>query len=386
MPNIYQCSQIRLSTALLLVSLFGFSSTSSIAKSGSDTSQERGPQQKPPASEVDTLVQAASQAYQDGKLDEALAYCTKAIALNPNEFRAHALAGLVYAAQWKMKSASAAYANVIRLKPQLKEFYVLKAEADISLGDLDEAITLCEEALKLDPNFAEAYATIGAALEHTEQRQSEAISAYQSAIQIDPKLFRVYDSLGQLFLNLKDEKSAEKIFRQGMAADPKHMSGRFQLGRLFVQQGKLVEARQLWNERTSDEDRFQPTFIQLLTRAENMKRATELLAKNPNDPDALNDMGLAVLDGDSWVVDHRQERAIVFFTKALQLRPQFARAQCNIVKAMIQYLGETGKDKQTVDKELAKLRQLDPALAAEMEQYRKTYQSGLIGTPINVKQ
>jgi len=381
--NIFQRSR-NLSIAVLLVSLFVL--LASFAKAGGKVFLGDVPQQQSQPSELDTLVQAAYQAYQSGKLDDALANCAKAIALNPDDFRSHGIAGLAYAAQWKMKSASAEFATVIRLKPQLKEFYLLKAKADTSLGDLDEAIALCEEALKLDPNFADAYATIGEALEHTEQRQSEAISAYQSAIQIDPKLFRVYDSLGQLFLNLKDEKSAEKIFRQGMAADPKHMSGRFQLGRLFVQQGKLVEARQLWNERTSDEDRIQPTFVQLLTRAENMKRATELLAKNPNDPDALNEMGLAVLDGDSWVVDGRQERAIVYFRRALQIKPLFDRAQYNIVKAMIQYMDVSGKDKKKLDQELAKLRQLDPALAAEMEQYRKTYQGGLVGTPINVKQ
>src|SRR4030095_2299574 len=172
-----------------------------------------------------------------------------------------------------------------------------------------------------------------------------------------------------------------------MAADPKGMSGRFRLGRLFVKQGKLVEARQLWDERTSDEDRIMPTFIQLLTRAENMKRATELLSQKPDDPKALNQMGLAVMDGDSWIVDGRQERAIVYFRKALQIKPQFARAQYNLVKAMIHDMDDMGKDKKKVDQELAKLRQLDPKLAAEMDQYRKTYDGGgLIGTPINVKQ
>ena len=253
---------------LLLVCLFMFHGASSIAKPSSLRQQQSGA--SPQASEIDSLIQAASHAYHNGKLDEALANCTKAIALNPNEFRAHGRAGLVYAGQGNMKSASAEYANVIRLKPQLKEFYVLKAEADLRLGDLDEAIALCDEALKLEPNFAEAYAVMGEALAQGGDRQSEAISAYQSAIKINPQLFRVYDSLAELFLNMKDEKSAEDTLRKGMAADPKHMSGRFRLGRLLVKQGKLVEARQLGNERTSDEDRTMPTFIQLLTRAENL--------------------------------------------------------------------------------------------------------------------
>jgi tetratricopeptide (TPR) repeat protein len=286
-------------------------------------------------------------------------------------------------AQWKMKSASTEFAAVIRMQPQRKEFYVLKAKADISLGEVDEAIAGCRKAIELDPNFAEAYATIGEALEHNEKRQAEAISAYQSALKMNPNLFEVYDSLGQLFVNVKDEKRAQEVYRQGMAADPKHMSGRFQLGRLFVKQGKLVEARQLWDGRTSDEDRIGPSFINLLTRAENLKRAVETLARTPNDPNALLEMGLAVMDGESWIVDGRQERAIVYFRKALAIQPGLVKVQYNIVKAMVQYLG---KDDKKLKQELAKLRQLDPALAKEMEEYRRTYEGGLIGTPLKLDQ
>jgi hypothetical protein len=58
----------------------------------------------------------------------------------------------------------------------------------------------------------------------------------------------------------------------------------------------------------------------LLRRTENLKRATEALAQKPNDPDALVDMGLAVMDGESWVLNGRQKSAIVYFKKALEIR------------------------------------------------------------------
>ena len=157
------------------------------------------------------------------------------------------------------------------------------------------------------------------------------------------------------------------------------MSGRFRLGRLLVEQGRLTEARQLWEARTSDEDRTRPSFITLLTRAENLKRASETLAQKPDDPNALLDMGLAVLDGELWVIDGRQERAIVYFKKALAIQSGFAKAQYNIVKAMVHNLA---KDDKNLDYELMKLRQLDVLLAKEMEEYRKTYEGGLIASPL----
>lgn len=91
-------------------------------------------------------------------------------------------------------------------------------------------------------------------------------------------------------------------------------------------------------------------------------------------------MGRAVMDGDNWVVDGRQKRALVYFQKALQLKPNFARAQYAIVKAYIQGVSPNDETK-IVDRELAKLRKLDPKLATEMDDYRKTYVSGLIADP-----
>lgn len=146
----------------------------------------------------------------------------------------------------------------------------------------------------------------------------------------------------------------------------------------------------LWSEsktalgRADDRRRcIGPSFINLLTRAENLKRATETLAQKPNDPNALLAMGLAVMDGEGWIVDGRQERAIVYFRKALAIQPGFVKAQYNIVKAMAQYLGDGDKK---LKQEIAKLRKLDPALAKEMEEYSRTYEGGLVGTPVKPDQ
>jgi protein O-GlcNAc transferase len=328
--------------------------------------------------EVDSLVETGFALYEKGEFDEALAYATKAKKLSPKDFRPYAIAGFVRLAQRKSEDASREFNSAIRCQPKRKELYALKAKADASHGAINEANASARKALEIDPQYGEAYAMIGEGLENDDRFQAEAISAYQSALRINPNLFMVYDALGQLFVDTKDAKKAEEIYRQGMAIDPKHMSGRFRLGRLLLEQGRLTEARQLWEGRTSDEDRIMPSFIKVLTRAENLKRASETLAQKPEDPNALLEMGLAVMDGESWVVDGRQERAIVYFKKALAIQPGFAKAQYNIVKAMVQYLA---KDDKNLDYELTKLRQLDVLLAKEMEEYRKTYEGGLIASP-----
>jgi tetratricopeptide (TPR) repeat protein len=327
--------------------------------------------------DAETVFRTAYRLYKEGKYDEALAKCNEAASLNPNDYRARALTGYVYLAQKKWKNASDAFAEASRLQPRFKEIYLAKAEVDRFRNENDEAMAACRKAIEVDPNYAAAYAMLGDLLANRKGKEAEAIEVLQKAVKLNPQLAEPYETLGGLFREQKNDKAAEDIYRQGMAADPHHMAGRFDLGRMMVKQNRLAEARQLWESRTSDEDRVMPNFITELTRAENLKRATEALAQKPNDPEALVEMGMAVMDGDHWVVDYRQKRALVYFRKALALKPDFAKAQYGIVKAYIQGVDGAKDETKIIDQELAKLRKLDPALAAEMEHYRKTYISGI---------
>ena len=78
------------------------------------------------------------------------------------------------------------------------------------------------------------------------------------------------------------------------------MAGRNDLGRMLVEQGRLAEARELWEGRTSDEDDTRPTFIATFAGRE-LKRATEAVAKHPDDPARPRDWDLRRMVGDSWV-------------------------------------------------------------------------------------
>jgi tetratricopeptide (TPR) repeat protein len=336
--------------------------------------------------DADALLRAAFELYRQQKYDEALAGCAKAAARYPNDYRPHALAGFVYMAQRKLRSASESFAKAAGLQPRNKTLYMMKAGADMRRNARDEALAAARKALEIDPAFAEAYALVGDVLRWDEKREAEAIAAYRSAIKADPHYLPAYEPLGEVLADAKDEKGAEEVFKQGIEADPKRMAGRFALGRLLVKQGRLAEARSLWEGRTSDEDHTFPTFISELERAEKLKRATEALAQKPDDPEALVEMGLAVMEGPSWVIDGRQERAVVYFRKALAIKPGYAKAQYGICKAYIQEADFSAGKKKVVDEELAKLRRLDPKLADELKEYRKHYSGAITATPTNVDQ
>lgn len=343
---------------------------------------------QPQPTATDKLLSDGNQLFTQGKYGEALAKATQAIALSPNDPRPLVLSGLIYAAQMKLKEASAFYAKAIPLElmqnqgattdRHVVELYLLKAEVDLVRGANAEVVAATRKALEHEPNSAKAYGLMANSGRGNAKVRPEVIAVLRSALKLNPNFLRLYQLLAELLEEAKDFKGAEEVYRQAMAIDPNHMLGRFALGHMLIKQGKLAEAREVWQGRTSDEDNFRPQFIELLRRAENLKRATDVLAQKPSDPDALVEMGLAVMEGDHWVVDGRQKHALVYFKQALKLKPNHARAQYGIVKAYIQVADTDRRGKRILDAKIAKLRRLDAALAAEMEEYRKTYVGGII--------
>jgi tetratricopeptide (TPR) repeat protein len=334
------------------------------------------------------LLRAGITFYQQQKIEEAIASLQKASALKPNEYRPFGLIGICYMSQLKYKSASESFAKAIALQPNDVKLYIMKANVDSGRNAIEDGLTACRKAIEVDPNYAEAYVMMGDILKRDERRHSEAISVYQKAIKINPALMAPYLPLGEIQTFAKDEKGAEITYRQAMEADPKKMVGCFPLGRILVTQGRLIEARELWNGKTSDHDSTMPTFIEVLERAERLKQATDVLAKSPKNPEAVVNMGIAVMDGDSWVMDSRHEKARGYFIEALKIKPGFAKAQYGICKSYIQVKFMNPAMKKLADQELEKLRKIDKALAGELVAYRKNsaggIPGGIVGSPVDL--
>lgn len=330
--------------------------------------------------DFDTLIVKAYTLMTQGKNDEAIAVATKAAKLRPTDNRPYALAGAAHMAQWKTQEASDLFALAVKLSPGNPVLHYMKARADRFRNAREEALVSVRKAIELRPGYAEAYLLLGDLLVKSDEREA----AFRMAIELDPKLVDAYYYLGMQLENIKkDEKLAEEVYRTAVEVDTKKMAGRFDLGRLLVKQGRLEGARKVWNERTSDEDRSFPNFIIVLKRAENLEIAKEAYAKSPDDSEVVLQMGLATMDGDHWVVDGRWEKAIMYFKKALNLKPDFTKAQYAICKAYVE-MADVYKDKnKTLDQELEKLKKLDAKMADDIAEYRRTYSGGLkaVGPP-----
>ncbi len=334
-----------------------------------------------PKTEADAqnLVVAANRFYALKQYDRAIELATNSVTLLPKDHRPWAIIGNCYLAQWKMKSASEAYAKAAEINPRHKGLWYLKAYADRSRNAREESIIAAKKAIELDPNYAQAYEIMGESLGMGNKDKKGAIEAFRTALKLKPDLVTASANLGMSLSVEGDKKGAEEVFRKAMDLDPQKMACRFSLGRILVEQGRLLEARQIWNERKSDEKDTFPLFITVLERAEKKKSAAEKLASLPDDPQALLEIGLIEMDGEPWVVNGRQKRAIEYFKKALAKKPDLARAQYAICKAYVEIADHEKNANADLDRELKKLREVDPKLAGEIDEYRKTYSGSLKG-------
>ncbi len=328
--------------------------------------------------EFDALLKLCVQHYNDKKYDEMLATADQAARLRPKDPRPHAMSGYANIAKWNLAPASANFAKAIELAPKHADYYYQKARADRFRNAREEGVATVRKAIELRPDHAESYMLLADLLNIGAKTYDEQVSLLRKAIAMKPTLYRAYQDLARALVSTDDIKGAEEILRKGLELD-KDKSTFYDLGRLLVKQGRLVEARELWKQKPNSEDNTFPNFETVLVRAEQFAAAKAALDKNPNDPEANVVFGTMTMEGDHWVIDGRQEKALVYFNKALSIKPDMVQAQYQKCRAYVQIAAHKSEDKlvrQNLDKAIEKLRSMDPKLADEIVEYRKTYRSG----------
>ena len=95
------------------------------------------------------------------------------------------------------EDALAAYAEAIRLKPDYAEAYNNRGAVKDALGRHDDAIADYDEAIRLKPDYAEAYNNRGA-VKDALGRHDDAIADYDEAIRLKPDYAEAYANRGNV--------------------------------------------------------------------------------------------------------------------------------------------------------------------------------------------
>jgi tetratricopeptide (TPR) repeat protein len=156
------------------------------------------------------------------KPDEAIADCTQALRLDPNNaYAAYAYnnRGFAYWNKGQHDRAIQDYDQALHLDPNYAAAYNNRGNAYEDKGQYDRAIQDFDQALSLDPNYAAAYSNRGVAYWGKGQ-YDRAVQDLGQAVRLDPGNFDFRSLLGITYFYLARFDAAVKHLAQAVAQTP----------------------------------------------------------------------------------------------------------------------------------------------------------------------
>jgi tetratricopeptide (TPR) repeat protein/capsular polysaccharide biosynthesis protein len=179
--------------------------------------------------------------YRLGKWDDAVTSFRHAIALNSNYYNAYFVLAVVLELQGKFEDAIKCYRHAMTLPDKNRvEAYNNLGALLLSLGDVDDAISVLEDAIALNPDWASLYNNLGRAL--YQKKPDDAIGAYQHAISLDPQMVLAHQNLGKAWQFQGLHSAAIECFQQIIKLNPEHIGAYTDLGFSLMALGKIPDA------------------------------------------------------------------------------------------------------------------------------------------------
>ena len=144
--------------------------------------------------------------------------------------------------------AADACRNAIRLNPNLADAYNNLGAILFAQQKLVESEQVLRKAIELKPDYAEAYSNLGNTL-NGQGRLHEAKDSCTKAISLNPGLADAHNNLGAIFRDLKQLDQAEESFKSAIKSDPAHPDALFNLSLLCLLQGDFYRGLRLYENR-----------------------------------------------------------------------------------------------------------------------------------------
>ena len=150
-------------------------------------SSKNGNTQDPPQNQIKTLLDF----YNKGLLQQTLEKATELAQQYPGSAILFNIQGVALQGLGNLKTAIQAYENALKLNPDYAEAYCNMGNALQEQRQLKEAVEAYSKAISLKPYLAEAYYNLGNAIRE-QGKLEEAIEAYSKAISINPDNVEAY--------------------------------------------------------------------------------------------------------------------------------------------------------------------------------------------------
>src|SRR3989338_2266635 len=185
------------------------------------------------------------QNYKAGHYEDALRF---AIKINKKDAGPFAdFLGVERCERGLYQEALSLFDEALEIDPKLAPAWYNKGVALGNLCRYEEAITCCEKALEIDPKYTSAWNNKGVALNNL-GRYEEAITCCEKALEIDPKYTSAWNNKGVALNNLGRYEEAITCYDKALGIDPKYTSAWNNKGLALYNLGRYKEAIERYQE------------------------------------------------------------------------------------------------------------------------------------------
>ena len=286
---------------------------------------------------AEVCLNLGSLSFQQQQWQLAINYYQQAAEMHPNCVKAYRNLARTYKKLGKQQLMLDAWYQALQIEPTSATVaeHCQLAKIMVQIGRSDRAIYCYRQAIKLKPNVADTYLSLGQLLVK-QHKFSEAIKLYQESLKYLPRQVKINYHLAQLLIKQNDPQQAIIHYQQVVKTQPQFWQAHYNLAAIFTQQKQYSAAIQSYQHTLKLKPQHLVAWLklaELLIRLKQWQQASlackQGLKLDPQQEKLYHYLGIALL--------HQQQyaQAIAIYGQCLKLNPQQVDYYRNLGVALI---------------------------------------------------
>lgn len=182
--------------------------------------------------------------YQRGQIDQAIDLIKEVLADEPNDANSHGLLALCLLSEKRLYAAEYETQLALNINASIPMLYLILARIHILKNKPKKAIDFCNEALSLNPNYADSL-LLKADIYSLLNSYNESLQCIQEAAILEPDNIEIALAFGNHYYQVGQYEKSTMYAQEAMQADPQNIECNILYGQLKLKEGDTEEALNL---------------------------------------------------------------------------------------------------------------------------------------------